>query len=197
MILLLVPKSERHEIAQPRLRQPWTCAQVSVNCNIPTEASRVAVKAVCDGLYSHKFYLSKEEANDNDPSLKEYRSEDPKPAKRLRPKEEIQLTKKKRLHRIWECTTKWQNSQWFQTGSCNPTWTRSSISIKNNQRRHQGDLALWCDIKIKNWWWLACLDFDFLRQTMVPIKTSVLCLWGSCSNHQVNPRNIPMLGCND
>ena len=69
-----------------------TCAQVSVNCNISSEASRVAVKTVCDGLYNHKFYLSKEEAIANDPSLEEYRSEDPKPAKRLRSKEKVPLT---------------------------------------------------------------------------------------------------------
>jgi hypothetical protein len=70
-----------------------TCAEVSVNCNISTEASRVAVKTVCNGLYGHKFYLSKEEATDNDPSLEEYRSEGPKPAKRLRPKEKVPSTK--------------------------------------------------------------------------------------------------------
>ena len=70
-----------------------TCAEVSVYCNISTELSRVAVKTVCDGLYGHKFYQSKTEAIDNDPSLEEYRSEDPKPAKRLRPKEKVPLTK--------------------------------------------------------------------------------------------------------
>ena len=69
-----------------------TCAEVSVNCNISTQASRVAVKTVCDGFYGHKFYLSKEEAIDNVPYLEEYRSEDPKPAKRLRPKEKVPST---------------------------------------------------------------------------------------------------------
>ena len=48
------------------------CAKVSVKCNISTQASCIAVQTISNTLYGHKYYLTKDEAIQNDPSLKKY-----------------------------------------------------------------------------------------------------------------------------
>ena len=50
------------------------CAKVSVKCNVSSATSRQAVQTVCKGLYGHEFYLTKEEAINNDSELSEYTS---------------------------------------------------------------------------------------------------------------------------
>ena len=50
-----------------------TCAEVSVRCNVSNEVSRICVQTVASCLYDHQFYLTKEEAIEKDPLLKEYR----------------------------------------------------------------------------------------------------------------------------
>ena len=46
--------------------------------------SRVVVQAVCEGLYQHEFYLSKDETIEKNPALSKYNKEqeNPKPNKR-------------------------------------------------------------------------------------------------------------------
>ena len=46
--------------------------------------SRIGLESVCETLYSHNYYLSKEEAIKNDPSLAMYKEQvlNPKPSKR-------------------------------------------------------------------------------------------------------------------
>ena len=66
-----------------------TCAEVSVRCNISTEQSRIAVQTVCGGLYNHQYYLTKEGAIENDPSLEIFKSNSPKPSKRSKLKEKV------------------------------------------------------------------------------------------------------------
>ena len=56
------------------------CAEVSVKCNISIQASCFAVQTVCNTLYGHKYYLSKDEAIQNDPSLEKYKTNGPKPS---------------------------------------------------------------------------------------------------------------------
>ena len=45
------------------------CAEVSVRCNISTEASRITVQTVCKGLYNHKYFLNKDEAIEKDDTM--------------------------------------------------------------------------------------------------------------------------------
>ena len=66
-----------------------TCAKVSVQCNISTKMSRECVKVVCEELYNHRFYLSKEEAISSDPTLSHMKeslevSNEIKPSKRIK-----------------------------------------------------------------------------------------------------------------
>ena len=41
------------------------------------EMSRVAVQTVCKNLYDHNYFLSKDEAIERDPSLSEYKQDNP------------------------------------------------------------------------------------------------------------------------
>ena len=60
-------------VVRPRIRKvrectdkiKSACAEVSVKCNISTQASCIAVQTVCNTLYGHKFYLTKDEAIQN------------------------------------------------------------------------------------------------------------------------------------
>lgn len=64
-----------------------TCVKVSVKCGISAQKSIVAVQTVTEGMYGHKYYCSKEEALENDPTLAEYRNGAPeKKVKCLGPK---------------------------------------------------------------------------------------------------------------
>ena len=45
------------------------CVALSVNCMISTEMARIAFQTVCSKYYGHKYYLSTEEAIENEPSL--------------------------------------------------------------------------------------------------------------------------------
>ena len=49
------------------------CVEVSVKCGISVKKAILAVQIVCKMLYGHDFYLTKEEAIQNDPSLLAYR----------------------------------------------------------------------------------------------------------------------------
>ena len=57
------------------------CAELSVKCNISTQASCIAIQTVCNTLYGHKYYLTKDEAIQNDPSMEMYKTTGPKPSK--------------------------------------------------------------------------------------------------------------------
>ena len=46
-----------------------------MKCNMSTAMGPVAVQAVCEEMYDHHYYLSKEEAIQNDPSLSQYREQ--------------------------------------------------------------------------------------------------------------------------
>ena len=67
------------------------CAEVSVKCNISTQASRIAVQTVCNTLYGHKYYLTKDEAIQNHPSLEMYKTTGPKPSKRAKSAEKSEV----------------------------------------------------------------------------------------------------------
>ena len=64
-----------------------TCVNVSMNCNLSAKMSRGAAQSVCKTLYNHNYYLSKEEAIENDPSLALHKEQDlsPKPGKHQKP----------------------------------------------------------------------------------------------------------------
>ena len=51
-----------------------TLCEVSVKCNLSNEAARLVFKTVCSSFYGHEYYLSKEEAIQNDPALVEFKS---------------------------------------------------------------------------------------------------------------------------
>ena len=73
-----------------------TCAELSVKCNISSQASLVAVQTVCSDFYEHQYYLTKDEAIKKDPSLEEMRnkSTSPKPPKRSKSKSTVAHTTK-------------------------------------------------------------------------------------------------------
>ena len=60
------------------------CVKVSVNCGISTSMATVAVQAVCEELYHHQYYLTKEEAVEKDPHLAMYKEQPQKETKRRR-----------------------------------------------------------------------------------------------------------------
>ena len=57
----------------PEIKQ--ACVKVSVKCNISTAMATVAVQAVCEELYHHQYYLSKDEAIEKDPNLQQYKQQ--------------------------------------------------------------------------------------------------------------------------
>ena len=65
---------------------------LSVKCNMSAEMSRVAVQTVCKNLYDHNYFLSKDEAIERDPSLSEYKQDNPPSNKRQKlnlPKDQV------------------------------------------------------------------------------------------------------------
>ena len=69
-----------------------TCVNLSVKCNMFAEMSRVAVQTVCKNLYDHNYFLSKDEAIERDPSLSEYKQDNPPSNKRQKldlPKKQV------------------------------------------------------------------------------------------------------------
>ena len=76
-------ENDFHMIPQPpiwKLRDtdPWVkkaCIKASVKCNTSTAMGSVAAQAVCEEMYDHHYYLSKEEAIQNDPSLSQYHAQ--------------------------------------------------------------------------------------------------------------------------
>ena len=80
-------QTESIHVDQPKIRRirdctnnvKLACVNVSVNCNLSTEMSRVAVQSVCRTLYNHDYYLSKEEVIEKDPSLATYRKQETNP----------------------------------------------------------------------------------------------------------------------
>ena len=86
-------------VVRPRIRKvrnctnkiKSACAEVSVKCNISTQASRIAVQTVCNTLYGHKYYLTKDKAIQNDPSLEMYKTTGPKPSKRVKSAEKSEV----------------------------------------------------------------------------------------------------------
>ena len=67
------------------------CVKVSVKCGISTAMATLAVQAVCEELYHHQYYLTKEEAIERDPNLVEYGKEQPS----SQPKKKRQLDERK------------------------------------------------------------------------------------------------------
>ena len=54
--------------------------------------SRLAIQAVCKNLYKHNYFLSKDEAIERDPSLSEYKQDNPPSNKRQKldlPKKQV------------------------------------------------------------------------------------------------------------
>ena len=86
-------------VVRPRIRKVRSCtnkikspcAEVSVKCNISTQASCIAVQTVCNTLYGHKYYLTKDKVIQNDPSLKMHKTTGPKPSKRVKSAEKLQV----------------------------------------------------------------------------------------------------------
>ena len=50
---------------------------LSVKCNMSAEMSRVAVQTVCKNLFDRSYFLSKDEASEGNPSLSEYKQDNP------------------------------------------------------------------------------------------------------------------------
>ena len=67
------------------------CAELSVKCNISTQASCIAIQTVCNTLYGHKYYLTKDEAIQNDPSMEMYKTTGPKPSKWVKSAEKSEV----------------------------------------------------------------------------------------------------------
>ena len=59
---------------------------MSVKCGISAEKAVVAVQTVTEGMYGHKYYCTKEEALENDPSLAEYKNNDGDAPKEKKPR---------------------------------------------------------------------------------------------------------------
>jgi hypothetical protein len=53
-----------------------TLCEISVKCNLSNEAARHVFQTVCSSFYGHAYYISKEEAIENDPALAKYKSSD-------------------------------------------------------------------------------------------------------------------------
>ena len=89
-----------------------TCAEVSVNCNISNQASRVADQTVCNSFYGHKYYLVKEEAIEKDPSLEELQKESTEP-ETPSPSQKVQLkvSKSKEKSTVAHTTKEWKAYQ--------------------------------------------------------------------------------------
>ena len=69
-----------------------TYMNLSVKCNMSAEISRVALQTVCKNLYDHNYFLSKDEAIERDPSLSEYKQDNPPSNKRQKldlPKKQV------------------------------------------------------------------------------------------------------------
>ena len=58
------------------------CVNLSVECNMSAEISRVDVHTVCKNLYVHNYFWSKDEAIERDPSLSENKQDNPPTNKR-------------------------------------------------------------------------------------------------------------------
>ena len=70
--------------------------------------SRVAIQAVCKGLYQHEFYLSKDEAIEKNPALSKYKEEqeNSKPNKRENKELSAKLTPlSNKEYVLYECFT--------------------------------------------------------------------------------------------
>ena len=71
-----------------------TCTEVAVKCYVSNQTARVAFQTVCSSFYGHEYYLTKEDAIERDPDLKELRTEsstEPKPPKRSKTKEKSSI----------------------------------------------------------------------------------------------------------
>ena len=71
---------------------------ISVNCKTSIKISRTAIRTVFKSLYGHKFYLTREEAIEMDPSLSSYKDKQLPvyPSKRQKAKRsQLQLNKGK------------------------------------------------------------------------------------------------------
>ena len=69
-----------------------TCVNLSVKCNMSAEMSRVAVQTFSKNLNDHNCILSKDEAIERDPSLSEYKQDNPPSNKRQKldlPKKQV------------------------------------------------------------------------------------------------------------
>ena len=53
-----------------------TLCEIPVKCNLSTEVSRLIIlfKACCKSFYKYKYYLTKDEAIENDPGLSEFKT---------------------------------------------------------------------------------------------------------------------------
>lgn len=69
------------------IRVKKACVKASVKCNISTAMGVLAVKSVCEEMYGHHYYLTKDDAIENDPSLASYREESVKKKQCLNPEE--------------------------------------------------------------------------------------------------------------
>ena len=73
-------ENDFHMIPQPPIRKlrdidprvKKACIKASVKCNMSTAMGLVAVHAVCEEMYDHHYYLSKEEAIQNDPYFSQH-----------------------------------------------------------------------------------------------------------------------------
>ena len=93
-------QTETIYLDRPEIRKIRDCTNVvkttrvnlSVKCYMSAEMSRVAVQTVCKNLYDHNYFLSKDEAIERDPSLSEYKQDNPSSNKRQKrdlPKKQV------------------------------------------------------------------------------------------------------------
>ena len=71
----MVHQSPIRKLRDIDLQVKKACIKACVKCNMSTAMGPVAVQAVCEEMYDHHYYLSKEEAIQNDPSLSQYREQ--------------------------------------------------------------------------------------------------------------------------
>ena len=97
-----------------------TCVKVSGKCNISTECSWIAVKAVCKGLYHHT-YLDRDEVIDSYPNLAKFRDIIPR-AKKTHWWQMDDTCHNAGLPTIWKCVTTGKDHQWAQTKPSSAKW---------------------------------------------------------------------------
>ena len=76
----------------PECKIKKACVKLLLKCGISTSMATVAAKAVCEELYHHQYYMTKEEVIEKDPNLAQYKkqtSSSPKKGRLDEPKQPL------------------------------------------------------------------------------------------------------------